>query len=98
MFSPYLLNLDSRWCPAQYSDAPDLWLNGGKPIHKYAYLPFGAGPRVCLGTRLGLTQLVLTMHWLTRHYQVIAPDALAVKPVFHNLLAPYGFRATFSRK
>ncbi|WP_409494325.1 cytochrome P450 [Amycolatopsis sp. cmx-11-12] len=98
MFSPYLMHRDSRWWPSPDSADPERWLNGGKPIHKYAYIPFGAGPRVCLGTRLGLTQLVLTMYWLTRQYQVIAPDALAVKPVFHNLLAPYGFQATFVPK
>ncbi|WP_414942810.1 cytochrome P450 [Amycolatopsis sp. cmx-11-51] len=98
MFSPYLMHRDSRWWPDPDTAVPDRWLNGGKPIHKYAYIPFGAGPRVCLGTRLGLTQLVLTMYWLTRNYRVVAPDALAVMPVFHNLLAPYGFQATFVRK
>jgi len=63
-FSPWFLGRDPK---AWGSDAEDFnpgrWVeypqNGGPDISSYSWLPFGAGPRGCLGTRLGLTEVVL---------------------------------------
>ncbi|GAA3854285.1 cytochrome P450 [Saccharothrix violaceirubra] len=96
MFSPFLLHRDPRWWPDPDRADPDRWLRGETP-RKHAYLPFGAGPRVCVGTQLGMIQLTLGAFWLTRNYRVAAPDAAACAPEFHNLLVPQGFRASFTR-
>jgi unspecific monooxygenase len=97
MFSPDLLHRDPRW----WADAdvldPDRWLNNRTTPRKHSYVPFGAGPRVCVGTQLGMIQLTLAAFWLTRHYRVSAPDADRSAPEFHNLLVPKGFQAVFTR-
>uniref|UniRef100_A0A7S1Z5M4 Cytochrome P450 n=1 Tax=Ditylum brightwellii TaxID=49249 RepID=A0A7S1Z5M4_9STRA len=61
-FSPWFLGRD----PTQWANAADFypqrWLddptNGGAP-NNFSWLPFGAGLRGCLGTRLGLTEVTL---------------------------------------
>ena len=55
---------------------PQRWLDspatGGAPS-TLCWLPFGAGPRGCLGTRLGLTEVVIATALLL---QVARPHAL----------------------
>ncbi|MFT7839811.1 cytochrome P450 [Saccharothrix sp. BKS2] len=97
MFSPYLLHRDPRWWPAADVLDPDRWLDPRRTPRKHSYVPFGAGPRVCVGTQLGMVQLTLAAFWLTRHHRVSAPDADRSTPEFHNLLVPKGFEAVFTR-
>ncbi|WP_435876235.1 cytochrome P450 [Nonomuraea fuscirosea] len=40
------------------------------PHSRYAYFPFGAGPRICLGSQLGMTQLVLATAWSAARFDV----------------------------
>lgn len=61
-FSPWFLGRDptnwkeaSKFNPQRWIDDP---INGGASSI-FSWLPFGAGPRGCLGTRLGLTEVVL---------------------------------------
>ncbi|MFC6087723.1 cytochrome P450 [Saccharothrix lopnurensis] len=53
MFSPYLPHRDPRWWPAADVLDPDRRLDPRRAPHKHSYVPFGAGPRVCVGTRPG---------------------------------------------
>jgi cytochrome P450 len=60
-FSPWFLGRDpTNWREADTFD-PQRWIddpiNGGASS-MMSWLPFGAGPRGCLGTRLGLTEVV----------------------------------------
>ena len=45
--SPWLLHRDPRWFPQPESFRPGRWPAGPDPRH--AYIPFGAGPRMCIG-------------------------------------------------
>lgn len=61
-FSPWFLGRDpTNWVDADKFN-PQRWvddpMNGGASSI-FSWLPFGAGPRGCLGTRLGLTEVVL---------------------------------------
>jgi unspecific monooxygenase len=83
LFSPYLLHHDPRWWrdPEQFD--PNRWLQPKPPHAPHAYLPFGAGPRVCLGAYLGLMILVLTAAHIATCFQlhITAP---------HPVIARYG--------
>ena len=46
----------TRWAP---NDADFLSPTTGLPRSPFSWLPFGAGPRGCLGTRLGLNEAVV---------------------------------------
>ena len=59
-------------CPSRF--APENQSN----INKYAYLPFGIGPRHCLGMKLALLELRLTLITLLQKYKIVRSTKLAV--------------------
>ena len=82
-FSPWFLGRDPKaWggdlqlekdrAEAANQFNPQRWLadgmNGGAPS-SFSWLPFGAGPRGCLGTRLGLTEVTLGVSRLLRDFE-----------------------------
>ncbi|GHP01883.1 hypothetical protein PPROV_000064000 [Pycnococcus provasolii] len=58
-------SVDDAWDPAR------VWLDGGAggtTVDPFAWLPFGAGVRGCLGTRLGLTESVLAVGCMLQRF------------------------------
>jgi cytochrome P450 len=66
--SPWLLHHDARWWPDPAAFDPDRWLGRdpttAQPTERHAYLPFGAGSRMCIGegfAELEATTLLTTI-------------------------------------
>ncbi|MEV0083884.1 cytochrome P450 [Saccharopolyspora sp. NPDC050642] len=95
MFSPYLIHRDPRWWSDPDRLVPDRWLDAQASPHRHTYIPFGAGPRVCVGTQLGMIQMALAAFWLVREYEVTTEDG-SCPPRFQELLQPQGFTARFT--
>jgi unspecific monooxygenase len=94
VFSLHQIHHDPRWWTEPQQTDPQRWLGDQRPHrHRYAYLPFGGGPRVCLGARLGMLQLTLATARLARDYDIdMINDGRAVAQ--HSVLrAPVGLRA-----
>ena len=51
---------------------PERWLDSerGGADSSFSFLPFGAGPRGCLGTRLGLTEAVVGVAKILRGFSL----------------------------
>lgn len=47
---------------------PERWLNGERPAIRYAYLPFGAGPRACVGIHFASVEGPLLLALIGRRY------------------------------
>ncbi|MGY1581095.1 cytochrome P450 [Streptomyces sp. MN13] len=58
-----------RFTPGERSDRP-----------RYAHIPFGAGPRVCVGSSLGLMEAVFTVALLCRELRLEKVAGLRVAP------------------
>jgi cytochrome P450 len=44
--------------------------------HRFAYLPFGGGPRICIGAALAMTEASLILATIAQHYRLrLAPGA-----------------------
>ncbi|NWI57446.1 CP27B protein, partial [Calyptomena viridis] len=65
----YATSRDSRFFPAPDAFRPERWLRpgdtfgdiGDTPGHPFASLPFGLGPRSCVGRRLAELQLHMAL-------------------------------------
>ncbi|MFD2762703.1 cytochrome P450 [Micromonospora eburnea] len=58
-----------RFDPARARDRP-----------RYAYIPFGAGPRVCVGSNLGLMEAVFVLAMIAREFRLSIPRGHRVMP------------------
>ncbi|KFM65735.1 Cytochrome P450 3A24, partial [Stegodyphus mimosarum] len=67
----YSMHYDPEFFPEPEKFDPERWVkDSGKLNHpQYAYLPFGAGPRNCLGMRFALLEIKLGMANILRHYR-----------------------------
>jgi cytochrome P450 len=62
---------------------PDRFLGGDRRARRPGYLPFGAGPRVCIGNHFALAeaQLILAA-WAQRfHFRLAQPAPIALEPL-----------------
>lgn len=62
---------------------PDRWLpEPAKSIHKYAYFPFGGGPRICIGNHFAMMEAVLVLATLIREYrfELLPGQTLELQP------------------
>jgi len=57
---------------------PGRWAGGGQPAHRYAYYPFGAGVRQCMGRPLALLEMQLVVSTLSRQFR---PHCVGGRPV-----------------
>jgi unspecific monooxygenase len=97
LFSPYLLHHDPRWWDRPGDFDPGRWLGPRPPHTPHAYLPFGAGPRVCLGLHLGQLLLVRTaVHIATTFDLHISHQPPAAPAKLATLLLPTGLTCALS--
>ena len=66
--SPLLLHRDPRWYPDPDRFDPGRWLGGHPPLPRNAYLPFGTGPRACIGEQLAWNEAVTVLATLARSW------------------------------
>jgi cytochrome P450 len=70
-FSPWVLHRDPRWFADPAGFRPERWLDGSTArVPKYAYIPFGGGPRICIGERFAMMEAVLVLATLLRRFRL----------------------------
>jgi len=81
MMSPWVLHRHVRlWNDPDAFD-PSRFLGDAPPAHRFAYMPFGAGPRVCVGAQLALTEACLVLAKMIQRFDVALADTRPVLPV-----------------
>ena len=61
--------------------APERFLPGASAVDRFAYLPFGVGPRVCIGAHFALTEATLVLAELMRSFRIELVTDQPVLPV-----------------
>jgi cytochrome P450 len=81
MIAPWLLHRHRRlWTEPDVFD-PSRFLPDIPPPERFAYLPFGIGPRVCIGAQFALTEATLVLARLVREFEIGRVDDEPVIPV-----------------
>jgi cytochrome P450 len=70
LIAPWVLHRHRRVWPRPTQFDPGRFLPGAPSPPRFAYLPFGAGPRVCVGAPFALTELVLVTATLVNSFAV----------------------------
>ena len=69
--SPYVMHRDPRYFDNPDAFIPERWADGlDKRIPRYAYFPFGGGPRVCIGNQFALMEAKLVLATIAARYQL----------------------------
>ena len=72
--SQWVLHRDPRWFPAPERFDPDRWLpERAAGIPRMAFLPFGGGPRICIGNHFAMTEAVLVLARIGQRFRVELP-------------------------
>lgn len=94
----YLLHRDPRWWTHPEVFQPSRWQGRDRPHTRHAYLPFGAGPRICPGSQLAMTHLIAVTALLARDCELHLPPLHEVSPTCDGLLAPIRLRGSWEQR
>ena len=67
---------------------PERFLPDAEPPARFSYLPFGAGPRACIGAQFALTETVLVLARLVQAFRIELADQRPVLPLARITLQP----------
>jgi cytochrome P450 len=82
IISPHVLHHDPRWWSDPEAFRPERFAKENeKDVEKFAYLPFGGGPRVCIGNSFAEMEAVLVLATIAQRYRLrLDPADQAVIP------------------
>jgi len=88
--TPWVLQRDPRSFASPDQFQPDRFLPGAAPP-RGAYIPFGTGPRVCIGQHFAMLEMTLVAALLLQRYTLALPEgAPPWRPVLNVTLRPEG--------
>ncbi len=94
MMSQWVMHRDPRYYDQPERFNPDRWLDErAKGAPKFAYFPFGGGPRTCIGASFATMEGVLVLAAIAQRYQIRVARDRPVEPLPTITLRPrYGIR------
>jgi cytochrome P450 len=91
VIAPYVLHRHRLWWKEAELFDPARFLPGaGASINRYAYMPFGAGPRGCIGTAFALQETILAVAAIIRAFDLEVASGHEVMPLHRITLRPRG--------
>ena len=89
--SPLLLHHDPRWFPDPEAFDPGRWLDERRQaVPRHAYLPFGTGPRACIGEQFAWAEAVSVLATLAQSWTFQAVPSADPAPSYRVTLRPAG--------
>jgi cytochrome P450 len=73
---PWVMHRDARWFAEPDAFRPERWMDGlAERLPRFAYLPFGGGPRICIGNRFAMMEAVLLLACMAQRFRFsLIPD------------------------
>jgi cytochrome P450 len=79
--APWVVHRHRRLWQDPDAFAPEWFLPGAAAVDRFAYLPFGVGPRVCIGAQFALTEATLVLASLIRSFRIELVGSRPVLPI-----------------
>ncbi len=87
--SPWVTHRDERFFPNPTVFQPNRWLDGSTTdVPKYAYFPFGGGPRLCIGASFAMLHLMLVVATIAPRFRLELPPGTVAIPQPRIVLWP----------
>ena len=93
LIAPYTLHRRSEYFPQPENFDPERFTpEREKQLPRHAYLPFGAGPRICIGNHFAMMEGQLLLATLVQRvsFSLVQDQPLVIDPVHHLTLRPAG--------
>jgi cytochrome P450 len=81
--SQWIVHRDPRWFPNPEGFDPDRWAaERAKDLPRFAYFPFGGGPRTCIGNHFAMMEATLLLAVILQRFRIeLCPgQRLTLKP------------------
>lgn len=89
MLPVHLMHRDPRWFPEPEAFRPERFAPDAPELPRGAYMPFGTGPRVCLGQHLAMAEMTVVAAMLLQRFALSVPEGMAApRPVWQVTLRP----------
>lgn len=98
--SPYVTHRDPRYYDEPERFNPDRFADDfDERVPRYAYVPFGGGPRMCIGNLFAQTEISLVVATIAQHYQLaLSPGQTIVPRGMATLTPEFGLRMTVASR
>lgn len=81
IISPFLLHRDERFFDEPERFIPERWLDGEleRTLPKHAFMPFGAGGRVCIGNHFAMMEAIIALATIISQRELSSPTPASVE-------------------
>lgn len=88
---PWLLHRHKKhWDKPDHFMPERFLITTEKAPNPFTYIPFGAGPRTCIGKQLAMVQTTLTLGILAKHFRAVCPAGTRLEHECRLTLRPKG--------
>jgi cytochrome P450 len=99
LIAPWLVHRNPKLWNAPERFDPERFAPERAPRHRFAYIPFGAGPRICIGAALALAQASSILATIAQRYRLHLRPGVPVEPQGLITLRPrHGMRMILERR
>jgi cytochrome P450 len=88
VMSQWIMHRDPRFYSRPEEFCPDRWSADNQVIPKFAYFPFGGGPRLCIGAAFAMMEATLLLATIARRFQLQLVPGHPVVPTPSITLRP----------
>jgi cytochrome P450 len=89
--SQWVLHRDPRYFEAPETFRPERWMGDlARRLPRFAYMPFGGGPRVCIGQRFAMIEAMLILTTISQSFSVEWQSERRISPFPSITLRPKG--------
>jgi len=88
-FAQWVVHRDPRWFDAPLEFRPERWQNGlAKQLPRFAYFPFGGGPRQCIGNTFALMEASIVLATVAQKFRFTLVPGHKVEPLASITMRP----------